>query len=178
MTSKWGKAYWTDLGERVASTAVQTLIPMYIAAANITQIDWLNVAEVVAGAAGLSLLKGLAVNLRSTADGTASMVGVTSNQEVQDTPPAVGSDETSLGPVETDEVASSVDNDDRDSDEEVGAPLPDDAQPADEDDTPLAPTSPAATQEPAAPGSAATPTTTPEPTAPAASAPAPPQAQP
>jgi|GEM_PF-4281476 hypothetical protein len=67
--SKWSKTYWADLGERTASTFIATLIPVYIAAANVAHLDWRNAVEISASAAGLTLLKGLGANLTSPDSG-------------------------------------------------------------------------------------------------------------
>jgi hypothetical protein len=67
--SKWSKAFWRDLGERVASTFIASFIPVYVAAANVAHLDWVNAVEISGTAAGLSLLKGLAANLASPESG-------------------------------------------------------------------------------------------------------------
>jgi hypothetical protein len=168
MGGKWGKAYWMDLGERVGSTFLATLIPMYVTAQNVTAINWPDTLIVSGSAAGLSLLKGLYANLRSTA-GTASIVGVTSNQEVETTPVAIGSDDTemsrTLAPVESDAVTEAVtDNDDADDSDPTDPGLPDDAQPPDEPEETVAQSlAGLAAQGPAASAPAEQPTATPAP---------------
>jgi hypothetical protein len=67
--SKWSRTYWSDLGERVAATFIATLIPVYVAAANVAHLDVVNAVEISASAAGLSLLKGLLANLANPESG-------------------------------------------------------------------------------------------------------------
>lgn len=79
--NKWGKQYWTDLGERVAASAVGGVLTMITADASgvvsgSAQQWWL----VVGVPSAVSLLKGLLVNLGGT-EPTASVVNVTSNGE-------------------------------------------------------------------------------------------------
>lgn len=61
--SKWSKTYWADLAERVGSTFIVTLIPMWVTAGNVAHLDFVNALEVAGSAAGLSLLKGLLANM-------------------------------------------------------------------------------------------------------------------
>lgn len=76
---KWGKRYWTDLGERVGASAVGGALTMVTA-------DSTGVADYSAEAwwvfvgvpSIVSLLKGLLVNLKS-GEPTASVVDVSSN---------------------------------------------------------------------------------------------------
>lgn len=61
--SKWGKAYWIDLAERVGSTFVYALITLFTAN-SVTSITT-ELAWVIVGLPTLlSLLKGLAANLK------------------------------------------------------------------------------------------------------------------
>lgn len=69
MNSKWNKGYFRDLGERVGATFIVTLIPVWTAAANVAQLDWVNAIEISVSAAGLSLLKGLLANLANPESG-------------------------------------------------------------------------------------------------------------
>lgn len=69
MSNKWGKTYWSDLGERVGATFFATLIPIYVTVQNVAGLDWVNALEISGSAAGLSLLKGLAANLKNSESG-------------------------------------------------------------------------------------------------------------
>lgn len=80
--NKWSKSYFSDLAERVASTVIQVLIPMVVAAQT-TSLDY-NLAAKVVGTAGLlALLKGLLANLGNPASG-ASVLPVSPGPEVND----------------------------------------------------------------------------------------------
>lgn len=79
--NKWGKQYWTDLGERVAASAIGGVLTMVTADASgaisgSAEQWWL----VVGVPSAVSLLKGLLVNLGGTVP-TASAVNVTSDGE-------------------------------------------------------------------------------------------------
>lgn len=69
MNSKWSKTFWSDLAERVVSTFIVTLIPMWVTAGNVAHLDFANALEVAGSAAGLSLLKGLLANMASPESG-------------------------------------------------------------------------------------------------------------
>lgn len=74
--SKWGKAYWADLGERVGSTLIYALITL-LTANSVTSITP-ELAWVIVGLPTvLSLLKGLGANMRG-AEPSASIVNVDS----------------------------------------------------------------------------------------------------
>lgn len=74
--SKWNKAYWVDLGERVGSTFVYALITL-LTANSVTAIN-AELAWVIVGLPTLlSLLKGLGANLRG-AEPSASLADVDS----------------------------------------------------------------------------------------------------
>lgn len=78
-SNKWGRAYWTDLGERVGASAVGGALTM-IAADSAGVVDYSQRAwwVIVGIPAATSLLKGLLVNLSGSAP-SASIVDVTSN---------------------------------------------------------------------------------------------------
>jgi len=76
MESKWSRAYWTDLGERVGASAVGGLLTM-LGLTSLTDLTWVYVWVVVGVPTATSLLKGLLVNLGGSAP-TASIVDVTS----------------------------------------------------------------------------------------------------
>lgn len=78
-TNKWGRAYWTDLGERVGASAVGGALTM-IAADSAGVADYAPEAWwlLVGIPSVTSLLKGLLVNFGGTQP-TASVVDVTSN---------------------------------------------------------------------------------------------------
>lgn len=76
MESKWGKAYWTDLGERAGASLVGGLLTM-VGLTSLTDLTW-GFAWVVLGVpTATSVLKGLLVNLGGSAP-SASIVDVTS----------------------------------------------------------------------------------------------------
>lgn len=78
-SNKWGRAYWTDLGERVGASAVGGALTM-IAADSSGIADYSTRAwwVIVGIPSATSLLKGLLVNLGGSQP-TASAVDVTSN---------------------------------------------------------------------------------------------------
>lgn len=67
--SKWNRTYFADLAERVVSTFIVTLIPMWVTAGNVAHLDFVNALEVAGSAAGLSLLKGLLANMANPESG-------------------------------------------------------------------------------------------------------------
>lgn len=67
--SKWNRTYFADLSERVVSTFIVTLIPMWVTAGNVAHLDFVNALEVAGSAAGLSLLKGLLANMANPESG-------------------------------------------------------------------------------------------------------------
>jgi len=75
---KWGRKYWTDLGERVGASAVGGALTMVTAdaagVADYSQRAWWVLVGIPAAT---SLLKGLLVNLGGE-EPTASVVDVTS----------------------------------------------------------------------------------------------------
>jgi len=75
---KWGRKYWTDLGERVGASAVGGALTMVTAdaagVADYSQPAWWVLVGIPAAT---SLLKGLLVNLGGE-EPTASVVDVTS----------------------------------------------------------------------------------------------------
>lgn len=75
---KWGRKYWTDLGERVGASAVGGALTMIAAdsagVADYSQRAWWVLVGIPAAT---SLLKGLLVNLGGE-EPTASVVDVTS----------------------------------------------------------------------------------------------------
>lgn len=73
--SKWGRAYWTDLAERVGSTLIYGLISLLTLSD--TNIDARIVWTVAGLPTVLCLLKGLLVNMRGD-EPSASVVDVTS----------------------------------------------------------------------------------------------------
>lgn len=75
--SKWNKAYFADLTERVGASAVGGLLTM-VGLTNLTSLTWEYTWVVVGVPAATSLLKGLLVNLGGGAP-TASIVDVSSN---------------------------------------------------------------------------------------------------
>lgn len=76
--NKWGKQYWTDLGERVGTTAIYGLITMLTADASGAVSGAPEQWWVVIGLpTTLSFLKGILVNLGGD-EPTASVVNVTS----------------------------------------------------------------------------------------------------
>lgn len=78
MTSKWGKAYWTDLGERAGASAVGGVLTMITAdstgVADYSPEAWWVLVGIPAAT---SLLKGLLTNLKGS-EPSASVVDVTS----------------------------------------------------------------------------------------------------
>ena len=80
-TTKWGRAYWADLGERVGASAVGGALTMITAdsagVADYSQRAWWVLVGIPAAT---SLLKGLLVNLKGD-EPSASVVDVTSNGE-------------------------------------------------------------------------------------------------
>lgn len=71
VASKWGRAFWVDLGERTGSTLLYAIITA-LTLTNTTPLDWKDVAAVwtVIGLPTLlALLKGLLANLASPASG-------------------------------------------------------------------------------------------------------------
>lgn len=81
-TGSWTKVYWTDLAERVGSTAIYGVITMLTASGTGTVSGdgtqwWLVVGLPTA----LSLLKSLGANMASTGP-SASLVNVTSDSSV------------------------------------------------------------------------------------------------
>lgn len=78
-SSKWGRAYWSDLGERVGASAVGGALTMITAdsagVADYSERAWWVLVGIPAAT---SLLKGLLVNFGGT-EPTASVVDVTSN---------------------------------------------------------------------------------------------------
>lgn len=77
-SSKWGAAYWTDLGERVGTTLIYGLITMLTADASGALKGNPEQWWVVVGLPTvLSLLKCLLMNLKAE-ESTASIVNVTS----------------------------------------------------------------------------------------------------
>lgn len=77
MLKKWGKKYWVDVGERVGTTFLEVLIPMYVTVENVAVLDWRHALAVSGSAAGLSFLKNVLSNLKKDLP-TASLVNVTS----------------------------------------------------------------------------------------------------
>jgi hypothetical protein len=75
---KWGGKFWGDTAERVISTFLLTLIPMWVTVGNVANLDFVNALEVSGSAAGLSLLKCLLANMATGDVPSASAVGVTS----------------------------------------------------------------------------------------------------
>lgn len=73
MASKWNKTYLADLAERVVSTFIVTLIPMWVTAGNVAHLDFVNALEVAGSAAGLSLLKGLLANMVTPESGPSAL---------------------------------------------------------------------------------------------------------
>lgn len=80
--SKWGKAYWADLAERVGSTFLGALLTALTVTGS-TPVDWSD-GQIVWSILGVptlvSLIKGLLSNTRGV-EPTASVVDVTSNGE-------------------------------------------------------------------------------------------------
>jgi hypothetical protein len=66
----WGPAYWIDLGERVASTAVYGAITL-VTASSVQHLSSSLAWTIVGLPTALSLLKGLAANLSSPNTGAA-----------------------------------------------------------------------------------------------------------
>jgi hypothetical protein len=80
-----GQAYWSDLGERVASTAIYGVITMLTADASGAISGRPEQWWVIVGLpTSLSLLKGVLVNLKGV-EPTASVVNVTSDGALTDT---------------------------------------------------------------------------------------------
>ena len=76
---KWGKQYWTDLAERVGTTAIYGLITMLTADASGAVSGSAQQWWVVVGLpAALSALKGILVNIGGD-EPKASVVNVTSS---------------------------------------------------------------------------------------------------
>lgn len=76
METKWGKAYWIDLGERAGASLVGGGLTM-LAITSLSDLTW-GLAWIVLGVpTATSVLKGLLVNLGGT-EPTASIVDVTS----------------------------------------------------------------------------------------------------
>lgn len=80
--TKWNKAFWADLAERVGSTALYGVIAMLTAdASGVISGDPQQWWAIVGLPAALSALKGVLANMASEKT-SASVVGVTSNKEV------------------------------------------------------------------------------------------------
>jgi len=82
--SKWNKAYWQDLGERVASTEIGALLTTSVLA-GATPINWSD-GKVVWATLGVppavALAKGLLVNLGGSGSSpSASLAGVSSTKK-------------------------------------------------------------------------------------------------
>lgn len=78
VASKWGKAYWVDLAERTASTAVAAALSVLIAHSSDLLSVTPDLAWTLIGApAAVSLLKGVLANLSGNSP-TASLVNVDS----------------------------------------------------------------------------------------------------
>lgn len=79
--SKWGKAYWTDLGERAAASLVGGALTM-LTLTSLTDLTWAYAWAVLGVPTATSVLKGLLVNLGGP-DPTASIVDVTSTGKAE-----------------------------------------------------------------------------------------------
>lgn len=82
-TNKWGKAYWSDLLERVAATEIGALLTTSMLFGS-TDLDWSNgkVVWITLGAPpAVAFLKGLLKNLAGGDQPSASLVGVTSTTD-------------------------------------------------------------------------------------------------
>lgn len=66
--TKWGRAYWADLAERVGSVFVYSLIT-YITTVQTTTLDWSQAWAIVVLPTVLSLLKGLGANMKNPESG-------------------------------------------------------------------------------------------------------------
>lgn len=74
--NKWGKEYWTDLGERAGASLVGGLLTL-VAVESVGDLSGELVWLVIGVPTATSVLKGLLVNLGGAAP-TASIVDVTS----------------------------------------------------------------------------------------------------
>lgn len=66
--SKWSKAYWADLAERVVSVFIYTLIPT-IPTLQAADLSWSWAWATVGAPTVLALLTGIAANLKNPATG-------------------------------------------------------------------------------------------------------------
>jgi hypothetical protein len=73
MTSKWSKAFWYDLGERVASTFLGALLAYIVTDNALERVGFDQLWPVIILPTLVSLIKGLLANMASPASG-ASLV--------------------------------------------------------------------------------------------------------
>lgn len=74
-TTKWNRTFWQDLGERVAATFIGALLATLVLVEG-TKVDWTDAQAVwtVLGVPTLvSLLKGLAMNLKDPNSGASAV---------------------------------------------------------------------------------------------------------
>jgi hypothetical protein len=69
MTSKWSKAFWLDLGERVASTFLGALLAYLVTDNTLEKVDFDQLWPVIVLPTLVSLIKGLLANLASPESG-------------------------------------------------------------------------------------------------------------
>jgi hypothetical protein len=73
MTSKWSKAFWSDLAERVGATLVYSIITLITMDNVLERLDMATLWPIVVLPTLLSLLKGVVANMRDS-DSGASML--------------------------------------------------------------------------------------------------------
>ncbi len=74
MPTKWSKAFFADLAERVASTFLQVLLSLWVVGQPIVDaLDWQESLGIAAGAAGAALIKGLLANIANPESGASAL---------------------------------------------------------------------------------------------------------
>jgi len=68
MASKWSRAFWADLAERVGSVIIYGLITA-LTTVSVTDLDWEEAWTIIGLPAALSFIKGIAANLKNPDSG-------------------------------------------------------------------------------------------------------------